>query len=167
MRSFLDGEVAGATRREVGRHLAECDECARLIEGDRFWDEMIRRYLDHELPGGLRESILGDLATIKTSPAPDHQPGLNDLGWKQQLRVIWWAGRRGLTPKLALQAAALAAFLIVALNTLPIFRSADRAGDQVAPFGHSGPIVQVGEKADWKPGETVPTARLSLTGRLI
>jgi anti-sigma factor RsiW len=167
MNSFLDGEVDDRTRQEVGLHLAECADCAQLVEDDRFWKDTIRDYLDHELPDGLRASILGDLAAIKTDPAPGRRPGLDDLGWKQQLRVIWWAGRRGLTPRVVLQAAALAAFLIVALHYLDIFRSPDGPGDPTEPFGHSGPIVQVGEKADWRPGETVPTARLSLSGRLI
>jgi hypothetical protein len=153
MRSFIDGEVDSDTRREIGLHLAECTDCAKLIEDDRFWNETVLGYLDHELPAGLRESILGDL---------------DDLGWRQQLRIGWWAILRDLSrPKGMLQAAAVAVVLILALNYLPFFRSADKpvGGDEA--FRHSGPIVQVGREVDWKPGETVPTARLSLSGRLI
>jgi anti-sigma factor RsiW len=155
-RSFLDGEVDDPTRREFALHLAECSDCARLIEEDRFWDDTLRDYLNHELPDGLRESILGDLAQ---SPA--------DMGWRQKLRVIWWAGRRDLSPKLVLQTAALAAFLILALNYLPFFQSSDKPGDLKEAYRSSGPIVQLGEDADWNPEKIAPTARLSLSGRLI
>jgi hypothetical protein len=139
MRSFIDGEVDG---------------------------------LDHELPDGLRDSILGDLAPSGASGASGVSQGrkasLDDLGWRQQLRIAWWAVRRDLSkPGEMLKVAAMAAVLILAVVYLPVFRSGDQpAGDKEA-FGHSGPIVQMGEKADWKPGETVPTARLSLSGRLI
>lgn len=147
MRSFLDGKVDGATRKEVGLHLAECDECAALVESDGFWDDSIRAHLDHQLPAGLREDILGDL---------DHLSG------RDQWRIAWWAIKRDLKePKGMLQAAALAAVMILALNYLPFFRSQEKA------FNHSGPIVQVGEAEAWSPGETVPTARLTLSGRLI
>ena len=156
MRSFLDGEVDGSRRREFGLHLAECPDCASLIEDDRFWDETIRSYLNHELPDGLRDSILGDLA-----------PGLADMGWRQKLRVIWWASKKDMSPKLVLQTAVLAVILMLALNYLPFFRSPDKSGDLEGAFRSSGPIVQVGEDADWNPDETVPTARLSLSGRLI
>jgi len=156
MRSFLDGEVDDPTRREVALHLVECRDCARLIEEDRFWDATLRTHLDHELPDGLRESILGDRAD---SPA--------DMGWRQKLRVILWAGRKDMSPKLLLQAAAVVAVMMLALNYLPFFRSPDKSGDLEGAFRSSGPIVQLGEDADWNPDETVPTARLSLSGRLI
>ncbi len=153
MRSFIDSEVDGKTRRAVVRHLAECTDCAKLIEDNRFWDETILDYLDHELPAGLRENILGDR---------------HDLDWRQQLRIVWWAIRRDLSrPKGMLQAAAVAVVLILAVNYLPFFRSADKPTGENEAFRHSGPIVQVGREVDWKPGETVPTARLSLSGRLI
>jgi len=153
MRSFIDGEVDGDTRREIGLHLAECTDCAKLIEDNRFWDETVLGYLDHELPAGLRESILGDL---------------DDLGWRQQLRIGWWAIRRDLSrPKGMLEAAAVAVVLIVAVNFLPVFWPAEKSTGENEAFRHSGPIVQVGQEVDWKPGEIVPTARLSLSGRLI
>ena len=162
MRSFLDGEVDGPARREVALHLAECSDCAQLIEDDRFWDETLRGYLDHELPDGLRESILGDVAN-----GPADGAAATKLGWKQQLRVVWWAGRRDLSLKLVLQTAAVVTLMMLALNYLPFFQSPDRSRDANEAFRKSGPIVQVDEKGDWKPGETVPTARLSLSGRLI
>lgn len=169
MRSFLDGEVEKATRREVGLHLAECDECARLIEGDRFWDESIRSYLDRELPEGLRESILGDLVHTEAGAAVDGRgAGLDGLSWRKQLRIAWWAVKRDLSkPREMFQAVGLATVLVLAVLYLPDFLSSDESAEGRNAFGHSGPIVQAGEKEDWKPGETVPTTRLTLSGRLI
>jgi anti-sigma factor RsiW len=161
MRSFLDGEVADRTRREVGRHLAACEDCARLIEDDRFWNETIRGYLDHELPDGLRESILGDLA-------PGQTAGLNDLDWRKQVRIAWWAVRRDLSrPRELIRTVAVAAVLVLMIVYLPVWLAGKHTTPDKEAFGRSGPIVQMGETADWKPGETVPTARLSLSGRLI
>lgn len=149
---FLDGEVDGKTRKDIARHLVQCQECAELVESNRFWNEKVCGYLEHELPAGLREEILGDLAPI---------------GWREKLRVAWWAIRRDLAqPRKMLQTAALAVVLILAVNYLPFFRSADKSKLNEA-FGQAGPIVQVGQDLTWQPGETVPTARLSLSGRLI
>jgi anti-sigma factor RsiW len=155
-RAFLDGEVDDSTRREFALHLAGCPDCARLIEEGRFWDDALRDYLNCELPDGLRQGILGDLAQ-----------GPVDMGWRQKLGVIWWASRKDLSPRVVLQTAALVAFLVLALNYLPFFQSSDKPGDLEEAFQSSGPIVGLGEDADWKPGETVPTARLKLSGRLI
>lgn len=150
MRSFLDGEVDGATRREVGLHLAECEECAALIEDNNFWDDAIRSHLDHELPEGLRRDILGDL---------------EDMSRRDKWRIAWWAVKRDLSrPRMLLQTAALAALLILALNYLPFFGS---SGKSAAAFENGAPIVQFPEEGSWQSGETVPTARLSLPGRLI
>ena len=153
MRSFLDGEVDGATRKEAGLHLAICEECAALVEDKKFWNDSIRSHLDHELPEGLRREILGDL------------DDLDDLGGRDQWRIAWWAVKRDLSrPRMLIQTAAMAAVLILAINYLPFFRS---SGKSAAAFENAAPIVQVGEKASRQPGETVPTARLSLPGRLI
>ncbi len=162
MRSFLDGEVDGPARREVALHLAECSDCAQLIEDDRFWDETLRGYLDHELPDGLRESILGDLAS-----GPARETGASKIGWRQQMRIVWWACRRDLSLKLVLQSAAVVTLMVLAMNYLPFFKSPNKSHDSTEAFRNSGPIVQLGENGDWKPGETVPTARLTLSGRLI
>lgn len=153
MRSFLDGQVDGATRREVGLHLAGCEECAALVEDKKFWDDSIRSHLDHELPEGLRREILGDLGN------------LDDLGGRDQWRIAWWAVKRDLSkPRMLLQTAALAAVLILALNYLPFFGSSEKSP---AAFENAAPIVQFGEESSWQSEETVPTARLTLPGRLI
>ena len=59
MRAFLDGGVSGERRREMGRHLVECPACAELIEENRFWDDAVRRHLDHELPPDLKAGLSG------------------------------------------------------------------------------------------------------------
>ena len=41
MRQFLDGSVDKPTKKAVAWHLAECEECARLINDDRFWDDAV------------------------------------------------------------------------------------------------------------------------------
>ena len=89
------------------------------------------------------------------------------IGWRQQMRIVWWAGGRDLSLKLVLQTAAMVTLMVLALNYLPFFKSPDKSHDSTEAFRKSGPIVQLGEKGDWKPGETVPTARLTLSGRLI
>ncbi|MEN8007290.1 MAG: zf-HC2 domain-containing protein [Candidatus Krumholzibacteriota bacterium] len=150
MRSFLDGEVDEETRKTAVFHLAECADCAARIEDKHFWDDAIRTHLDHELPAGLREDILGDL---------DHLSG------RDQWRVVWWVIRRDLSrPRQLLQTAAVAAVLILAVTYLPVFRSND---EHNGAFEHAGPIVQVGEETARQPGEPEPTARLTLSGRMI
>lgn len=150
--AFLDGEVDGTTRKKIALHLSKCRECADLVESDRFWNEQVRGYLDHELPDGLRQEILGDL---------------DNPGRQGQWRIAWWAIKRDLTqPRRLLETAALAAVVILALNYLPFFRSPEKA-EQPEAFRQAGPIVQVGQDPTWQSGETVPTARLKLSGRLI
>ena len=163
MRSFIDGEVDGKTRREVARHLVACHDCAQLIEDDSYWDKTILSYLDHEVPEGLRDSILGDLAHVQIDGA-----SLNDLGWRQQLGIAWWAIRRDLSrPRGMLQVATVSVVLILAVIYLPLFQSNQKSTGTDEPFRHSGPIVQMDQPVDWNPGETVPTTRLSLAGQLI
>ena len=107
MRAFLDGEVDNATRKAAGLHLAECPDCARLIESDRFWDETLRSYLHHELPADLRADILGDLAHVPvsasgsagdtgTAPGPANLDNLDNLGARDQWRIAWWVVKRDL-----------------------------------------------------------------------
>ncbi len=104
MGRFIDGDVDGQTRREIGLHLAECEECLHLINGDRFWDDMVLSFLDREAPAGLRAEILGDLAAAY--PAP-RRPERSDLGWKKQLKIIGWAATRKISPKRWLETIAI------------------------------------------------------------
>ena len=54
MSDYLDGELAASARARMDRHLAECDECRRLLAG-------LRRTLDllHRLtaPGGGADAV--------------------------------------------------------------------------------------------------------------
>lgn len=168
MRSFLDGEVDRARRREIGRHLAECTACAELVESSQFWDETVRGHLNRELPDGLREDILGDLVPHSSGGSIDHGGSLDHLGARKNWQIVWWAIRRDLSrPRGMLQAAALAVAIILALNYLPFFNSSDAPNGAGDAFLRSGPIMQAGQDGIWQTGETVPTARLTLSGRLI
>lgn len=106
---FIDGSVDGKTRKEVGLHLADCPECMRLIEGGKFWDDAVLKLLDHEAPADLRSEILGDLG----------EGGLDDLGWKKNLKIMRWASTRNNSPWLWLQAVAWAAGIFLLVEFVP------------------------------------------------
>ena len=93
LRSLVDGRMDGRTRREMGLHLAECDECSALIEQERFWDDALLGYLDHELPPDLRSEILGDLADVET-PATETISRLDRLDRRSRWRLMAWAATR-------------------------------------------------------------------------
>ena len=114
MGRFIDGDVDGQTRREIGLHLAECEECLGLINDDRFWDDKVLSLLDREAPEGLRAEILGDLAAAH--PA-SRRPERSDLGWKKQLKITGWAATRKSSPKQWLETIAfvVGALLVVQL----------------------------------------------------
>jgi len=159
MREFVDGKTGGERRRAVGLHLAECEECAAAIEDDRFWNDALRRHLDHELPPDLRAEILGDLADVEVG-----ERGADlSLGWKQQLKIVWWSLARDLKRPwdlVPVVAGAVAVLLIVNWWT----------GDRTAPpepFSQIAPVVQASPAAAIAPEDEPPTGRLSLSGRLI
>ncbi len=85
MSRSVDGGLDSRTRKEVGLHLAGCQECLRLISEDKFWDDAVIALLDREAPADLRAEILGDLST---------QSEFSKLGWKKQLRLMAWGARR-------------------------------------------------------------------------
>lgn len=116
MGRFIDGDVDSGTRKQVGLHLAGCEECMRLINDDRFWDDAVLSLLDREAPEGLRTEILGDLAA--DHPSPRRSEDL-DLGWKKQLKIIGWAATRRSSPRQWLETIAIVAgaLLVVQLIT--------------------------------------------------
>ncbi len=161
MREFLDGEAGDRRRREVGLHLAECEECAALIEQDRFWDRALRRHLDHELPPDLRSEILGDLVGV-----PERAGGMARnprLGWKQQWKVVWWSLKRDFAQPWKLVPAVVAAIAVILFVNW--FAPARTPEDD--SFRTSAPVVELGPRAVTSPDETVSTARITLSGRLI
>lgn len=160
MRSFLDGETDGKTRKEVGMHLVECKACADLIEQDRFWDDALRRHLDHGLPDGLRASILGEAAHDASPSAPLR------LGWRKQMSIAWWAIRRDLSRPWPLLRAVAGSLLLMAVM-LYVPQWLDRDEPEAAPFEQAGPIMHIYETDVPQTDENVTTARLSLSGRLI
>ncbi len=115
MRSFIDGKVDGETRTRVGLHLADCEDCLNLINGDRFWDDAVVSLLDREAPADLRADILGDLADA--NPRPE-QSKLSRLGWQKQLKIIGWACTRDSSPQQWLKTVVVVAAVIVAVQVV-------------------------------------------------
>ena len=85
MSRSIDGGLDSQTRKAVGLHLMDCEECGQLIEGDKFWDEAVIGMLDREAPADLRAEILEDL---------DDQASISGLGRKKNLKLMAWAARR-------------------------------------------------------------------------
>jgi anti-sigma factor RsiW len=157
LRRFLDDEVDQTERREVALHLAECPQCAALVEGDHFWEDAVRRHLDHELPADLRADILGDLAGGTTAPA----------GWRIAWRIAWWTLLRDLRrPRELVRTAALAVAVLVLVTWVLPRLSGDPVAEPEA-FSRPGPVVQMGDPVPWEPETNAPTTRMSLSGRLI
>jgi hypothetical protein len=85
MSRSIDGGLDGQTRKEVGLHLAGCEECLSLINEDKFWDDALISLLDREAPADLRSDILGDL---------DGESGLSGLSRKKNLKLMAWGATR-------------------------------------------------------------------------
>lgn len=160
MRAFLDGNVSGAQRRAIGRHLVECPSCGAAIEDARFWDDAIRRHLDHELPPDLRAEILGEAAT---NSATEREPAA--FTGRQQAKIAWWAIKRDFRrPREMAATVVVAAAAILLLAFLPrVFHEESRP----EAFRVPGPIYSAGGTEPSTVGALAPTARLSLSGRLI
>lgn len=164
LQGLIDGDLDGRIRRELGRHLAGCAECAALIERERFWDEALLRHLDHELPPDLRDEILGDLADVSVR-TPDTVPRLDRLDRRSQWRLVWWSLKRDFTEPagLLLTVAVAAAVLVLALW----WSDRNRAEP---PFTQAGPIVRTvptERQVESDTYEEPPTGSLTLSGRLI
>lgn len=82
----IDGGLDSKDRKEVAWHLAECEQCLKVINDDKFWDDAVVGLLHREAPADLRREILGDL---------DGQAGLSGMGWQENLKLMGWAGKRG------------------------------------------------------------------------
>jgi len=85
MSQSIDGGLGSKIRKEVALHLAGCEDCLNLINGDKFWDDAVISLLHREAPADLRSDILGDLAD---------NPELKELGWQKNLKLIAWGARR-------------------------------------------------------------------------
>lgn len=162
LRSLVDGRMDGRTRRKMGLHLAECDECSALIEQERFWDDALLGYLDHELPPDLRSEILGDLADVET-PATETISRLDRLDRRSRWRLMAWAATRDFAdPMQWLRTAAVAAAALLAVW----WWTGDRQ-DEPRPFTEPAPIVHTAPDGTGPRYDDPPTGRLSLSGRMI
>ena len=113
MRRFIDGRVDSQTRKEVGLHLAGCEECGRLIEDGKFWDDSLLSLLDREAPDDLRSQILTD--TVGDSA--DHR-----MSRRTQFRVVLWAATRKNSPKTWLETAAIVAGVLLFIFLVQHFK---------------------------------------------
>ncbi len=124
MGRFLDGEVDDATRREVGLHLVECDACAQLIEGDKFWDDAVLALLEREAPTDLRAKILVDTIGAEAARGSGVRAGGSKMSLGTQLGLIRWAATRRTSPRSWLEAAAIVAGIFLYIHfTADDFRS--------------------------------------------
>ena len=165
LQGLIEGDLKGDDRREAGRHLAECPECAALLEQESFWDEALLRHFDHELPPDLRAEILGDLADVPSAPQ-DPAARLERPDGRRRWRLVLGVLKRDFTePARLLRVAAAAAAAVAVLLLVDAW-----TGDPPArrrPFTQAAPIVTI-ERADPPaPSGNPPTGRLSLPGRLI
>jgi hypothetical protein len=113
MHRFIDGKVDTPTRKQVGLHLATCEECSRLIEGDKFWDEAILKFLDHRAPAHLKNRILGD------NPHFHHEGG--KLNWRSKAKFIFWQATRKPSLHDLLKSMAIVVGTLLVIFLLPWF----------------------------------------------
>ena len=157
---FLDGRVDSRTRKQLALHLAECEECSRLVNDGKFWDEAVLALLDHEAPPDLRAQILGEAGGSTGSTG--RQADLSRVGWRNQLRIMRWAGTRNSSPRQLLEAAAIIACVFL----FSYF------GPRLLSFGNDDSFTDQGQVAVVNGGQVLSpesplvSGSLSLAGRL-
>jgi|GEM_PF-3340170 len=156
LRNLLDGDVDSRTRKQLGLHMAGCEDCARLADDDTFWDEAVRSLLDREAPADLRAAILGEEHQQQAS-------GKSGYGFRNQLRIIWWAARRDHTPRLWLESAALMAAVLLVVHLWT------GRGDtpETPPFATPGPVVQLDGSGSLELDSPLEAGHLKLNGPLL
>ncbi len=168
MRQFLDGRVDSKTRKEVGLHLVECEECSRLIEGDKFWDDAVLDLLNREAPADLKAQILADTVGPQAASGPEADSGpkagsgLDQTSARTQLKIIRWAATRNFSPRQLLEVAAIFIGVMLFTHYFPILFS---SGEE-DPFTKQGPVVVVTESHTLSPASPLVAGQLSLSGRL-
>ncbi|MBU8870394.1 MAG: zf-HC2 domain-containing protein [Gemmatimonadales bacterium] len=154
MSRFIDGRVDSQTRKEVGLHLAECEECCRLIEGEKFWDEALLSFLDREAPADLRAQILADTVGDRTQE--------NRLSRDTQLRIVRWAATRNSSPRQWLGIAAMVACILLFVHFTPMLFSFGNDDS----FTDQGQVAVVSGGQVLSPDSPLVSGSLSLSGRL-
>lgn len=105
LQAFADGTVDDALRPGIERHLADCAECRRTVNGLRALDERIGRAESAEAPAGYFDTFNSRVASrIAAARRPAPLP--------RRLRLAWW----GLVPA----AAAALLVLVVTLDREPL-----------------------------------------------
>ncbi len=162
MRRFIDGKVDSKTRKEVGLHLLECEECSRLIEGDKFWDEAILSFLDRETPADLRAQILADTVGNQAAYPATDRPEENQMNWRTKLRIVRWAATRNNSPRLWLRTAAITAGVLLFVHFYPMLFTSNSDDS----FTNQGQVVVITDGRNLNPDSPLVSDSLSFSGRL-
>lgn len=147
MQAFVDGNVAGSTRKDFARHMLDCPACAALVEDAEAWNSLVRRTLDRKAPSELRAAILGEEAAGQARPSRS----------REFLAVLKYL-RKDLTPRNVLE---VAAGLVIALALSYWLRGDTRAQ---RPFAEPGTILTLEQAANPSSASTLVTGSLELEG---
>ena len=132
MPRLMGNKLDGKTRRELGLHMAACDECAALVENEDTWLGVMQQALDHKAPADLRRAILAD-------GAPNATAGDRRRLWSAIARYVV----NDMTWRTWAEAVALVAVVTVAVNWWT-----GRPEGTPALFSEPGPVVRVGTAPD-------------------
>ncbi len=163
MRQFIDGRVDSETRKQVGQHLIRCEECSRLIEDEKNWDDAVLALLEHEAPDDLRAQILSDAGVDPTTAKVDGgRADLNRMSWRTKLGILRWAATRDNSLRMWLETAALVAGVALVVHFSPrLFSPHNKEA-----FNQQGPVTVIVDGQVLNPDMPLAPGTLSLAGRL-
>lgn len=116
LRALVGDSRGFADRGDLAQHLAGCEDCARLLEDESFWDQSIAKLIRRDAPPELRESILA--AAGLSGSAPAGSPGRRSRRWRDRVRFFWWAGTRDMSWRTWAEAFAWMALVMLLLFVL-------------------------------------------------
>lgn len=159
---FIDGRVDSQTRQRLGLHLTECEDCSRLINDERFWNNAVVALLDHEAPADLKAQILNDAGLEGSESRPfDSSVDLNQMNWRTKLGFLRWAVTRDNSPRAWFETAALVAgVMLVAYFAPRLFSTGNEE-----PFRDQGQVAIVTDGQILTPDSPLVSSGLTLDGR--
>lgn len=106
---YHDGELEGAARVDVSRHLESCSECAVRLEESAVIGEALRSGIDHAVGSEDLDRLWGVIvSSIEPGRGESDGPGLFD-----RFRELLMPGGRLLRPALAVAAAVILSVAIL------------------------------------------------------
>ena len=118
--AFVEDSREFSGRGDLAQHLAECEDCARFLENESFWDQSIAKLIRREASPELRESILA--AAGLSGPASAESPPSRSPHWRDRFRFFWWAGTRDMSWRTWVEAFAWVALVMLLLFALRWWR---------------------------------------------